>query len=105
MTVEIQRYDLDQIRKAINVLFADVKFGAGECIEVRVPDKRKKLTAGGWFDDTEALAKAARLLPLARHTEGKCRNHHSKQKLTSVSRGCGERPCKRLRSSGDARRR
>jgi P4 family phage/plasmid primase-like protien len=55
---ELKRYDLDEIRKAINILFADVKFGSGECVEVRVPDKKKHITISGWFDDPEMLAKA-----------------------------------------------
>jgi putative DNA primase/helicase len=53
---KLERFNLDNIHKAIAVLFADVKFGGGECIEVRVPDKRKKITASGWFDDIKALA-------------------------------------------------
>ena len=57
MSDEIQRFRLEEIRKAIGVLFADVKFGAGECVEVRVPDKKKHLTAAGWFDDTDLLAR------------------------------------------------
>jgi P4 family phage/plasmid primase-like protien len=55
---ELKRYDLEEIRKAIGVLFADVKFGAGECVEVRVPDKKKCLVAAGWFDDVDLMAKA-----------------------------------------------
>ena len=62
MSEELKRYDLPEIRKAIAVLFADVKFGAGECVEVRVPDKKKHLVAAGWFDDVEALAKAVAVL-------------------------------------------
>jgi P4 family phage/plasmid primase-like protien len=58
VTEELKRFNLEEIRKAIGILFADVKFGAGECIEVRVPDKKKRITAAGWFDDKEALAKS-----------------------------------------------
>jgi putative DNA primase/helicase len=73
MSENLIRYDLAEIRKAVAVLFADVKFGAGECVEVRVIDKKKHLTAAGWFDDKELLAKAvARLArdgfgPFPRH--------------------------------------
>lgn len=57
MSDELRRYDLAEIRKAIGVLFADVRFGAGECVEVRVFDKKKHLVVSGWFDDLEILAK------------------------------------------------
>ena len=58
MSEDFKRYDLDEIRKAVAILFADVKFGAGECVEVRMIDKRKHLVAAGWFDGTEVMAKA-----------------------------------------------
>jgi hypothetical protein len=64
------RRSLAEIRKAIRLLFADVKFGAGECVEVRVPDKKKHLTAAGWFDDVEALAKAVAKLARDGHKDG-----------------------------------
>jgi P4 family phage/plasmid primase-like protien len=50
-------YDLSEIRKAIGVLFADVKCGAGECIEVRMFDKNKNLVVAGWFDNPDIMAK------------------------------------------------
>ncbi len=50
-------YDLSMIRKAVEVLFSHVKFGMGECAEVRIFDKNKRLTVSGWFDDLEAMAK------------------------------------------------
>lgn len=62
MTEQLKRYDLVEIRKAVAVLFADVKFGAGECVEVRIPDKKKHLTAAGWFDDIDLLAKWVALM-------------------------------------------
>ena len=52
---ELKRHDREKIRKAISILFKDVKFGDGECVEVRVPDKKKRITAAGWFDDVGAL--------------------------------------------------
>ncbi len=58
MANELVRFDLDEIRQAIRILFVDVKLGAGECIEVRMPDKKKQATACGWFDDENLLAKA-----------------------------------------------
>ena len=67
MSEELKRYDLAEIRKAVAVLFSDIKFGAGECVEVRVPDKKKHLVAAGWFDDVEALAKAVALLARGGH--------------------------------------
>ena len=58
---DIKLYDLQQIRKAIGVLFSDVKFGCGECVEVRLFDKRKHLIVAGWFDDPETMAKKVAL--------------------------------------------
>jgi P4 family phage/plasmid primase-like protien len=58
MSETLKRFDLDNIQKAVAMLFAGIKFGGGECIELRVPDKRKKITAAGWFDNPEALATA-----------------------------------------------
>jgi putative DNA primase/helicase len=73
MSENLKRYDLPEIRKATAVLFADVKFGAGECVEVRVIDKKKHLVAAGWFDDLEALAKA--VARLARDGFGQSGTH------------------------------
>jgi P4 family phage/plasmid primase-like protien len=58
---DLKLYDLKEIRKAINILFSDVKFGAGECVEVRIFDKRKRLVASGWFDDPAVMAKRVAL--------------------------------------------
>lgn len=58
---ELKLFNLTEIRKAVAVLFADVHFGAGECIEVRLLDKRKKLVVSGWFDDIDLLAKRVAL--------------------------------------------
>jgi hypothetical protein len=58
MSEELKRYNLDEARKAVKTLFSEVKFGDEECIEVRMPNKKKNLTAAGWFDDLEFLAKA-----------------------------------------------
>jgi len=58
---KLKLYDLHEIRKAVGVLFADVRFGDGECVEVRVFDKEKKKTVTGWFDDIDAMAKAVAL--------------------------------------------
>jgi hypothetical protein len=55
---ELKLYNLEEIRKASSFLFADVKFGGGECVEVRMMSKKKGLTVSGWFDDIEAMAKA-----------------------------------------------
>lgn len=43
--------DLSEIRKAITALFN------GQVVEVRMMDKKKRLTVAGWFDDYDALAK------------------------------------------------
>jgi P4 family phage/plasmid primase-like protien len=61
MADDLKLYDLKEIRKAINVLFSDVKFGDGECIEVRIFDKKKKLVVSGWFDDLDLLARRVAL--------------------------------------------
>src|SRR5258708_38443072 len=66
---QLRRYDLAEIRKAIAILFDSVKFGNGECVEVRVPDKKKHITAAGWFDDTELLAKAVARLARDGYTD------------------------------------
>jgi P4 family phage/plasmid primase-like protien len=58
MSDDLKLYDLTEIRKAINVLFSDVKSGDGECIEVRIFDKKKHLVVSGWFDNMEIMAKA-----------------------------------------------
>ena len=58
---DLKLYNLKEIRKAIAVLFSDVHLGAGECIEVRLLDKRKKLVVSGWFDDLDLLAKRVAL--------------------------------------------
>jgi hypothetical protein len=58
MADALKLYDLKEIRGAINVLFADVKVGDGECIEVRIFDKKKKLVVSGWFDDMNVMAEA-----------------------------------------------
>ena len=55
---ENKRYNLDEIRKAIRLLFSDVRIGDGECVEVRMMNKKKNLTVSGWFDDFEMMAKA-----------------------------------------------
>lgn len=52
-----KRYDLAEIKKAIATLFEP-----GQVVEVRMMDKKKKLTAAGWFDDMEVMAKAVALL-------------------------------------------
>ena len=57
MNNDLKLYDLSEIRKAIDVLFADVRFGAGECVEVRLLDKKRHLVVSGWFDDPEIMAK------------------------------------------------
>lgn len=77
MSEDPKRYNLAEIRTATAVLFADVKFGAGECVEVRVIDKKKHLVAAGWFDDVEALAKTvARLARDGFGTPGTYRHVH-----------------------------
>lgn len=53
MSDEKKRYDLAEIKKAIGVLYEP-----GQIVEVRMMDKKKKLTAAGWFDDMEIMAKA-----------------------------------------------
>lgn len=58
---DLRLFNLQEIRNAVAVLFADVRFGAGECIEVRLLDKRKKLVVSGWFDDIDLLAKRVAL--------------------------------------------
>jgi P4 family phage/plasmid primase-like protien len=68
MTV-LTRCDLTEIRRAVELLFSDVKFGAGECVEVRMMHKQKHLTVSGWFDDPEAMVKA--VARLARDGFGK----------------------------------
>ena len=73
MSVDVKRYDLNEIRKAITILFGNVKFGAGECVEVRMTDKKKHLVAAGWFDDMETMAKA--VARLARHGFGEARSY------------------------------
>jgi P4 family phage/plasmid primase-like protien len=61
MLNDLKLCDLAEIRKAINVLFSDVRFGDGECIETRIFDKKKKLVVSGWFDDLDLLAKRVAL--------------------------------------------
>jgi len=56
--VGLQYCNATEIRKAVTVLFQDVKFGKGECIEVRMVDKDRRLTACGYFDDPERLIAA-----------------------------------------------
>jgi hypothetical protein len=63
MTV-LTRCDLAEIRRAVELLFSDVKFGAGECVEVRMMHKQKHLTVSGWFDDPEAMVKAVARLAM-----------------------------------------
>jgi putative DNA primase/helicase len=53
MSDKQKRYDLAEIRKAIGILYEP-----GQIVEVRMMDKKKKLTAAGWFDDMEIMAKA-----------------------------------------------
>ena len=55
MSGDIEGYDLGEIRKAIAVLFAVVKFGRGECVEVRMIEKGSiwsrlagSMTRRGW---------------------------------------------------------
>src|SRR6266853_4141325 len=77
MSDELKRYNLDEARKAVKILFSDVKFGNGECIEVRMPNKKKNLTAAGWFDDLELLAKAVCRLARDGHGQlGSYRHSH-----------------------------
>ena len=66
----MKRFNLEEIRKAIGVLFKDVKFGDGECIEVRVPGKKKHITAAGWFDNIEELAGQVAVLAQGGFGEG-----------------------------------
>src|ERR1035438_5476046 len=61
MSDDFKLFDLKEIRKAINVLFSDVRFGDGECIEIRIFDKKKKLVVSGWFDDLDLLARRVAL--------------------------------------------
>jgi hypothetical protein len=68
-----KRFNLDEIRKAIKVLFANVRFGNGECVEVRVPDKKKHITVSGWFDDIEEMA--GQVAVLAQHGFGEGYRH------------------------------
>lgn len=67
---DMKRFNLEEIRKALGVLFKDVKFGDGECIEVRVPDKKKHITAAGWFDNIEELAGQVAVLAQGGFGEG-----------------------------------
>jgi hypothetical protein len=53
MSGEKKRCDLAEIKKAIGVLYEP-----GQIVEVRMTDKKKKLTAAGWFDDMEIMGKA-----------------------------------------------
>lgn len=46
------RYDLAEIRKAIRILFP-----AGQVVEVRMMNKKKRLNCSGWYDDHEIMAK------------------------------------------------
>jgi hypothetical protein len=70
MSEELTRFNLTDIRHAISVLFKDVKFGAGECIEVRMFDKKKRGTVCGWFDDPELMANAVGKLARDDYGEG-----------------------------------
>jgi hypothetical protein len=47
-----KRFDLAVIRQSVATLFEP-----GQVVEVRMIDKKKKLTVAGWFDDHELLAK------------------------------------------------
>jgi hypothetical protein len=69
MSVEKKPYDLAELRKAIGVLFEP-----GQIVEIRMMDKKKKLTAAGWFDDMELMAKTVPKLARERMAQGKrCR--------------------------------
>jgi hypothetical protein len=52
MSDNTKRYDLAQIRRAIAALFQP-----GQIVEVRMMNKKKKITATGWYDDYEIMAK------------------------------------------------
>jgi len=58
MSDTLKRCSLDIIRKVIVVLFSAVSWGAGECVEVRMPGNNKRPTAAGYFDNPETLATA-----------------------------------------------
>lgn len=66
----IKSYDLTEARKAVGVLFSRVRFGDGECIEVRCFGKKQRLVASGWFDDLDLLAKAVCRLAKNGHRDG-----------------------------------
>jgi hypothetical protein len=53
---------LDIVLAVVLTLFSNLKWGAGECVEVRMFDKRKKIAVAGWFDSPEALATAVATL-------------------------------------------
>src|ERR1035437_6299914 len=52
MSDNTKRYDLAQIRRAIAALVQ-----RGQIVEVRMMNKKKKITATGWYDDYEIMAK------------------------------------------------
>lgn len=52
MSDNTKRYDLAQIRSAIAALFQP-----GQIVEVRMMNKKKKITATGWYDDYDIMAK------------------------------------------------
>ena len=52
MNDNTKRYDLAEIRRAIAALFQP-----GQIVEVRMMNKKKKITAAGWYDDYAIMAK------------------------------------------------